>query len=272
LRSKESIWKQSSVIVVTPSRWLLDRARRSVLAHAAAWSVAIPNGVDLSVFAPGDRLLARRALGIPDDAYVLLFVAHGGAANPYKDGATMEDAVRRIAARQPTGRRLLLLAVGGDPTRPVADLEHVTYVPYQSDQRALARYYRSADVYLHAAHADTFPTSVLEALACGTPVVATAVGGIPEQVRDGETGLLTPRGSPDAMASAAARLLQDADLRHAMSCAAVADARARFGLRRMLGDYLSLYERAIEEFRSRATAVPQYAFAARERSACGAKE
>ncbi len=86
--------------------------------------------------------------------------------------------------------------------------------------------------------ADTFPTTVLEALACGAPVVASAVGGIPEQVVEGRTGFLVPVGEARAMAERVLDLLADEGLRLRMGRQAAEDAAWRFGLERMVGSIL----------------------------------
>ena len=104
----------------------------------------------------------------------------------------------------------------------------------------VARWLQAADLYVHPSRADTFPNGVLEALACGTPVVASRVGGIPEQVRD-ETGVLVEPGDPAALAAAIESLLADPSRRERMSAAAAEDARARFSLDRQVDAYLALY-------------------------------
>jgi glycosyltransferase involved in cell wall biosynthesis len=81
----------------------------------------------------------------------------------------------------------------------------------------------------------------LEALGCETPVVATAVGGIPEQIIDGKTGRLTPAGDAEAMAQAVASLLEDDQLRRALGAKAGQQARQHFGRDRMIGDYLGWF-------------------------------
>ena len=118
-------------------------------------------------------------------------------------------------------------------------------MPYQKDPKVVARYYQVADVYIHAARADTFPNTVLEALACGTPVVATAVGGIPEQVEDGVTGFLMPPGDAEAMAEAIITLLTDDALRMRLGRNAAEDAQRRFTLNRQVEAYLGWYEELV---------------------------
>ena len=116
----------------------------------------------------------------------------------------------------------------------------------QRDPETVARFYQSADIYIHTARVDTFPTTVLEALACGTAVVASEVGGIPEQVVEGKTGFLVPVGDSHAMAERIICLLMDKDLRIKMGNAAAEDAADRFGLERMVRDYLAFYREILK--------------------------
>ena len=110
----------------------------------------------------------------------------------------------------------------------------------------VARFYQAANIYLHAAKADTFPNVVLEALACGTPVVATAVGGIPEQVKDGVTGFLVASGDAEAMAKHIMMLFTDDALRRQFSLNAAHDGRKRFDLNRQVNAYVEWYHAIAE--------------------------
>ena len=243
--------------VVTPCRWLMDRVERSLLAGVTGERRVIPNGVDLNVFRPGDREAARAAFGLPADARVLVFVASGLKANPFKDFELVRST---LAGMRPArdGARTVLLALGdaGDDER-WGDAE-VRFVPFAWEPATIAQAYRAADVYLHAARADTFPLTVLEALACGTPVVATATGGIPEQVHglrtsaaapDAEglpdaapTGILTPPGDAAAATRAVEQILDDVALRERLGAAAADDARARFDLEKQCEAYHRWFE------------------------------
>jgi glycosyltransferase involved in cell wall biosynthesis len=129
--------------------------------------------------------------------------------------------------------------------------------PYQKDPEVVAPYYQAGDLYLHAARAETFPNTILEALACRTPVVATAVGSIPEQVKGLElaegqsqaaklnrygtgeaTGILVPAGDAAVMAVGIERLMNDHSLRGRVGENATRDARERFDLQRQVNSYL----------------------------------
>jgi glycosyltransferase involved in cell wall biosynthesis len=267
-RRKRQIYRRSRLYVATPSRWLMDQVERSILAPAVAASRVIPNGVDRSVFRPQDRQDVRAALGLPPDALLLLFTAHGIRRNPAKDYHTMQAAVSRLAERL-QGRRVIFLALGESGPAERTGPAEVRFVPFQKEVRAVARYYQAADVYLHAAHVDTFPNAVLEALACGTPVVATAVGGIPEQVKslgywgggrtygpDEATGFLVPPGGAAQMARAAEQLLTEAPLHRRLSENAARDAARRFDLQRQVDAYLEWYQDVLGTARYRPQTVP----------------
>lgn len=241
---KREIYAQSRLYVATPSRWLMQKVEQSMLSPVVVAAKVIPNGVDLSVFHPDDRRTVRAALGIRQDAKVLLFTAHGIRRNVWKDYQTIRAAVARVAERL-RGERVVFLALGEDAPEERIGRAEVHFIPYQNEPHDVARYYQAADVYLHAARADTFPTSILEALACGTPVVATAVGGIPEQVEDARTGFLVPAGDVEAMASRLIELLSDDGLRKSMGAEAAEIASRRFDLRLQADTYLDWYQEIV---------------------------
>ena len=253
---KQEIYAKSRLYVSTPCMWLMRQVEDSMLAPAIMEKRVIPNGVPLSVFYPGDRERVRARLGIPQDSRVLLFTADGVRGNRFKDYQTMRTAVA-LASAHLEGEAVLFLALGEEGLPERVGRAEIRFMPYQSDADAVADYYRAADLYLHAAHADTFPNAILEALACGTPVIATAIAGIPEQVKglrrpgavsdtngfsDSEaTGLLIGTGDATAMSAGIIRLLQDSSLRECLGRNAARDARDRFGLERVVDDYLRWY-------------------------------
>ncbi len=238
---KRELYARSRFYVAAPSHWLLKKIEQSIVAPAVIESRVIPNGIDLEVFRPGDCAAARSRLGLPQDADILLFTALNIRGNVWKDYPTLRGAIERLAERR-LARPLVFLAVGEEaPNEKIGNAE-IHFVPFVDDNRRLVEFYQAADLYLHAARADTFPTSILEALACETAVVATAVGGIPEQIIDHETGWLTRPGDAEAMAAAVARLLEDPARRRAMSVRAGAEARRQFDRGRMIEDYLSWFD------------------------------
>ena len=238
---KRDIYAQSRFYVAAPCRWLIEKLEQSIVAPAVIESRVIPNGIDLEVFRAGDRTAVRARLGLPQDADVLLFTALSIRENFWKDYRTLRDAIARLAERRPA-RPLIFLSVGeAAPTEKIGNCE-IRFVPFVQENRRVAEFYQAADIYIHASRADTFPTSILEALACETPVIATAVGGIPEQIIDDVTGMLTPPGDADAMADAIANLLDDVARRRVMSAKAGEEARRNVGRDRMIEKYLSWFD------------------------------
>lgn len=259
-RRKRGIFARSHLYVATPSEWLMSKVKQSMLAPAVVEARIIPNAVDLSVFHPSDRRAVRAALKIPQEAKVLLFTANGIRRNIWKDYQTMRSAVAQAAQRM-HGQSVLFIALGEDaPAERIGQAE-VRFVPYQKDPEAVARYCQAADLYIHAARAEVWGLTITEALACGTPVVATAVGGIPEQVKglgisdfglrnsdlnqygtNEATGILLPPGDAEGMAVGIERLLNDGPLRARMGANGAKDAQERFGLERQADDFLGWYE------------------------------
>lgn len=254
---KRNIYVGSRLYVATPSQWLMDKVNQSMLATAVVEGRVIPHGVELSVFKTADRDSVRAALSIPLRAKVLLFTGHGIRPNIWKDYETMKTAMALVAEHL-HDQEVRFIALGEDAPAEQAGRAKVQFVAYQEDPHSVARYYQAADIYLHAARADTFPNTILEALACGTPVVATAVGGIPEQVKpldgtemsmgfrtygpDQATGFLVPPGDAKAMAETTVALLTDEKLHRRLAENAARDARTRFRLDRQVEDYLEFYK------------------------------
>ncbi len=245
-RRKRALYQRCRFYVAAPSRWLLDEARASILQPAIIEARHIPNGVPLAQFKPFDKTAARQELGLPLAADIALFAGSSTRRNPFKDYATLEAAVRQLAARS-LQREVLLICLGEVAQEERLGAVTLRFLDFERDPARVARFYQAADVYVHAARADTFPNTVLEALACGTPVVATAVGGIPEQIVEAETGFLVPVGDGAAMAQRLELLFNDEALRVRLGHAAAAHAREHFSLDRQVDAYLAWYQEILAE-------------------------
>ena len=192
----------------------------------------VPPGVDHAFFGPGHRPQARRALGLPEEGTLLLFV---GRIQPLK-GADV--AVRTLATLADAGDSSHLVVVGG-PSGPRGEaayddlqslakelgvLDRLHLVAPQPHE-LLSSYYRAADVCLVPSRSESFGLVALEASACGTPVVASAVGGLTTLVDDGRTGFLVEDPTPGAFAAAVRRLGREPLLAEQFSTASVLRAR-----------------------------------------------
>ncbi|KAF1007330.1 MAG: N-acetyl-alpha-D-glucosaminyl L-malate synthase [Luteibacter sp.] len=162
----------------------------------------IYNGVDTRLFTPGDRVAARRRLDLPPEAPIVLYVGNLKASKGCHD---LARAFPHVTARHHDAR---LVYVGGGPDRE--SLERLTgsvcsapavRFAGAADHASLADWFRAADVLCLPSHNEGVPNVVLEAMACGTPVVATSVGGIPE-VLPPWAGLLVPPHRPDDLGAA----------------------------------------------------------------------
>jgi D-inositol-3-phosphate glycosyltransferase len=215
-------------------------------------------GVDLDLFRPGDRAAARAALGIAPDAAVLAFV---GRIQPLKAPDVLLRAAAELLARGAVAREKLVVVVVGGPsgsgleaptalqelaaTLGIADV--VRFLPPRRGA-ALRDVYRAADVVAVPSHNESFGLVALEAQACGTPVVAAAVGGLPVAVENCVSGLLVPGHRAGTWASALAHAALRPDVRARLSAGAVEHA-ARFSWDRTTDALVSGYADAATAFR-----------------------
>nr|WP_233149686.1 D-inositol-3-phosphate glycosyltransferase [Kineosporia sp. A_224] len=243
-----------------------DEARQLVELYGARPErvSVVPPGVDLDVFTPGGpdgRAAARRRLGVPQDADLLLFV---GRIQPLKAPDVLVRAaahlVRERAARG-VARPLQVAIVGGpsgsgldrpeELQRLVADLglgDVVTFHP-PAPRALLAHWYRAADVVTVPSYNESFGLVAVEAQACGSPVVAAAVGGLPTAVSDGVSGLLVDGHDPLDWARVLGGLLADRPRRDAMAAAAVLHA-SRFSWEATVDRTLEAYAEAVDRHRN----------------------
>jgi glycosyltransferase involved in cell wall biosynthesis len=239
---KRDLYTRSCLYVSAPCHWVMNMVKQSILQPVECR--VIPNGIDLHIFRPLDKQCARQDLGLPPHTPTLLFVGSRAQENPFKDYATIEAVVQVIAAQ--TDQELVFINLGGrnDYVSQIGRCRVYCYA-FRGRQEDVARFYQAADVFVHAANADTFPTTILESLACGTPVVATAVNGISEQVDEGATGFLVPRADVRAMAQRVQLLFTDEPLCRRLAQRAAETAARRFDLQRQVRDYLTWYEELI---------------------------
>jgi glycosyltransferase involved in cell wall biosynthesis len=218
----------------------MEKAKQSILVQAIEATRVIPNGVDLGVFRPGDRKEAREALSLPENATIIFLIAH----NIFKDYETMEAALSRLVQRN--SDELIFICLGKTGADKSVGQGRMIYRGFERKEERMVLYYRACDVFIHAAKDEAFGLTVTEALACGVPVVATAVGGIKEQIEDGMNGFLVPPKDFEAMASRVHQLLEDKDLSRRVAIKAVESARERFDLNQQVNDYLSWYKELLD--------------------------
>jgi glycosyltransferase involved in cell wall biosynthesis len=235
-----------STRVVTVS----DAVRRHILEdqpQAASKIVTIHNGIDLAPFGPSDaeRRRIREDLQVPADAVLIGMI---GRVSRWKGQAVFADAAAETLR---AGANVHFIAVGGvfDDERQFMDafkekvkslgIDRFRICDFRQDVPALLA---SFDVFvLPSILPDPFPTVLIEAMASGLPVIASACGGVPEMVVAGQTGFLVPPGDASAFAKAMRQLAGDADLRNRMAAASRTHALAAFQLVRFVSEFENLY-------------------------------
>lgn len=226
----------ASDAVTTPSRWLADTARANLSLPADLAIEVIPNFVDTAALHPP----APRE---PHPPYVLMHVSN------FRPLKRVTDVVRVFAAVH-AGLPCRLELVGDGPDRAstqalVRTLGLEQDVCFHGERDDLADLYGASDVFLLPSESESFGLAALEAMACGVPVVASEVGGIPEVVIDGETGFLAEVGDVAGMVDAVRRLLTEPALHQTLSRLARRRAEASFRLAPAVDRYEAVYRRVL---------------------------
>jgi glycosyltransferase involved in cell wall biosynthesis len=224
--------------IVTPSHWMAATVQRSVLLGGRPVTV-IPLGLDTDDFAPRPRCLARNILGVPQHARVILFVAESMELRR-KGFALLAKALAGLADLT----NLFVISVGR--RKPAIDTQfpHL-HLGHISNDRLLSLVYSAADILVCPALQENLAQTALEALACGTPIVGFAVGGFPDMVRQGVTGLLVPPQDVVALRAAIADLLQDVSRRAEMAANCRRIAVEEYSLEVQARRYIELYQATV---------------------------
>lgn len=200
---KKSSWKNLNLHIVTPSEWLADCARRSTLLRNFPITV-IPNSIDPRFYFPRNKNEVRQKLGLPIDKKIILFGAEGAFTDPRKGGVDFVKMASRVLLEQ---SERCFFATFGEPCQLGTRLGYPGIKEFGrvSDEMALAELYSAADVVVVPSSEDNFPNTILESHACGTRVVAYAVGGIPEMIPSNLYGNTVPYGDISKLAEAVER-------------------------------------------------------------------
>ncbi|HVU36588.1 MAG TPA: glycosyltransferase [Opitutaceae bacterium] len=221
--------------VVCPSEWLAAEARRSRLCRRFDVRV-IPNGIDVAEYLPIERAEARRRVDVPQTAKVVLFVADS-VADERKGLESLLAALDALRAWPD----LLLVTLGRGGAKLPLTIPH-RHLGEVHDPTQLRAAYSAADAFAIPTRQDNLPNTILESMACGTPVIGFRTGGVGEAVIDGITGLLAPSGDAGALATALRRMIGNPDLRRSCGAEARRHAERNFSVELQARRYASLYE------------------------------
>lgn len=244
LARKKKAWNGINLNIVTPSNWLADCARSSSLFQDTGISV-IPNGLNLETYKPVNREKAREYFGLPQDKKLILF----GAVNSTSDrnkGFQLLLAAIRLLARTGEGDNIELVVFGAPaPSDPPDFGIKAHYLGQLKEDDDLCRLYAAADVFVAPSYQENLSTTVMEALACGTPAVAFNIGGMPDMIEQRKNGYLATPYEPEDLAQGIVWVLEDKERWNALSNHARIKVENEFDIRLVARRYTALYEKLL---------------------------
>jgi glycosyltransferase involved in cell wall biosynthesis len=247
MRSMERTLARMTDQIITVS----ERVKHELVSYSVAPPTkiaVIPLGFDLNPFlcCQDQKGRFRHELGVSDGAQLVSIV---GRIFPIKNHRLFLDAAARVATREPSARFVI---VGDGVLRP--EMEHharelgiADQVIFTGWRRDLPRIYADTDILVVSSNNEGTAVSAIEAMAAGRPVIATRVGGLPDLIAEGETGLLVPPGDPGGLAVAVLRLLQDPEAACRMGQRARAMVRERFSVHRLIAAMENLYHQLLAQ-------------------------
>ena len=239
-RRKLRNWKRPMTIVA-PSRWLANHAKDSALFRNYRVEV-IPNAINTQRWKPLSQVLARKWLGLPLESKLVLFGAIGGSRDPRKGGDLLVQSLAKL--RNTDGVRLVVFGET-NPEFPPHYGPPVHYLGHLHDDVSLAIAYSAADVMVVPSRQDNLPNTAVEAAACGVPVVAFRIGGLPDIVDHMQTGYLANPFDVDDLAQGVSWVLEEKERRMDLSANSRRKAEDLFSYPVVARRYRDLYEDAL---------------------------
>lgn len=235
---KRKVYEKAKFHIVTPSNWLKEKVGQTILRDKPI--NLIYNGIDADIFSPRPKEQSRQKLNLPKDKKIILSVVKKGQNNPWK-GA---DYISKIMESFRKRNDILFVCVGGNMD---GRNEKIINIPYTKDAANLADYYSSADILLYPSIADNCPLVVLEAMACGLPVVSFNTGGIPELVSHKINGYIAEYKNSRDLTQGINWLLklEDYNLKE-VSTNSAKKVSEEFTLNKMVNNYIELYKLKIK--------------------------
>jgi glycosyltransferase involved in cell wall biosynthesis len=244
---KRKAWKHlSNITVVTPSRWLGACAQQSVL-FSRYRVETIPYGLDLTRFKPIDKRLAREILNLPQDKLLLMFGAMSATSDTRKGFQFLAPALTSLAASYSPEDVAIVIFGSSTPKNPVNMGFPAHYLGHLHDAISTSLAYAAADVFIAPSMEDNLPNTVLESLACGTPVVAFDIGGMPDMILHEKNGYLAKAFDVQSLARGIAWVLEENERRISLSTFARKRSEEGFTLEHQAHKYEELYHSLVSK-------------------------
>lgn len=206
--------------------------------------VHLPNTIDTEIFRPIPKDIARNLLGLPEHGRYILFGACTAINDPRKGYDLLSKALGTLSDQAQENTRCLVFGATRYNEQSTHSLP-TQFLGILHDEVTLALAYSAADVFVCPSREDNLPNTVMESLACGTPVVGFAVGGIPDMVEHKINGMLATPHDPKELAEDIAYVLEDAERREAMGRAARRKVEEKYAYPVVAKQYISLYEQLL---------------------------
>lgn len=240
-RRKQTSWEGVPMVIVATSHWLADMARSSSLFKDLRIEV-IPNGIDTERYKPIIKKTARSTYNLPEDKHLILFSAFSATSDKRKGNQFLVPALKKMVQEGWGAKTELIIIGASEPENPPDFGMKVHYMGQLHDEISQVLLYSAADVVVAPSMQENLSNTVMESLACGTPVVAFDIGGMPDMVDHEISGYLaTPFESSD-LADGIRWVLEDADRHDMLSQRARQAAVERYALQTIAHRYSALYQ------------------------------
>jgi glycosyltransferase involved in cell wall biosynthesis len=238
-RRKLHAYRDRRAQFVANSHWLADLAEESAIVRACGGVRVIPPGIDTTVFRPRDRNLCRKDLDLPADAFVIIT----GGASLTDENKNVPWLFEQLSHLPDLGG--VIVVAFGEGAVPVPDGLNVRFIGGIRGRNDLARLFATGDVFVSASLMETYGLTLVEAMACGTPVVACRVGGIPEAAPHNQGAILYATQDASAMIGAIMKLRDSPQLREALGGAGSETAHVRNATGSFANRFAQLYRECI---------------------------
>jgi glycosyltransferase involved in cell wall biosynthesis len=248
---KQRAWQDLPLTIVAPSRWIADCVRKSSLLGNKRIEV-IPNGIDTARFKPFEKNFAREALSLPRDKKLILFGAKSALYDKNKGFQLFTQATQLMAAESWRDKVEVVIFGSSEPAIPPDLGLPCHYLGWLHDEFSLALLYAAADLLVLPSLQENLPYAAMEAMSCGTPVVAFRQGGVPEMIDHEVNGWLATQHNPSSLATGIGTLLENGERLREMGRQARNKVENEFALDLVTVKHVNLYQsiRTIQDVRS----------------------
>lgn len=243
LNKKKKCWHNIDLTMVAPSHWLYNCAKESDLFKNTRVE-HLPVGMDLTIYTPANKAEARKILGLPQDKKLVLFGAVNAVDDKRKGFKYLIDALKNLSNQQDRIELAVFGSLGSDLVSSIGFKCH--FLGNIKDNKKIALVYSAADVLVAPSLQDNMPATVMESLACGTPVVAFNIGGMSDMIEHNKNGYLARPFEPLDLASGISIIINSQDYT-ALSLRSRKKMEEEYNIGTIADRYIALYKDVLEK-------------------------